>query len=235
MNLLNIPVFLFPFAGANRNSYRILGAALERAGLQGVPLELPGHGARAAEPLCQSIAEMEDDLWKSLSSYAAGTYGLFGHSMGALLAYRISLRCSQQGHSPLCLVVSGRSAPVVPLRRTPIHALRQDAFIEEIRRLGGSPDEILNDREVMEFFAPILRADFRATETYRHVQAPQLAIPITVIVGTEDTITEEDALRWGELTHKGMELITMEGGHFHILNNPDETAQIIRHSIHAAL
>lgn len=235
MNSFDIPVFLFPFAGANRNSYRILEAALERAGLKGVPLELPGHGARIAEPLCGDIAAMEEDLLRSIAPHGADPFVLFGHSMGGLLAYRLALRLSQQGNAPLCLVVSGRAAPSVPLRRPPIHALGHEAFIEEIRRLGGSPEEILNDREAMEFFAPILRADFRATETYRHAPAPPLQVPLTVIIGAQDTVAREDAARWGELTDGRTQLTIMEGGHFHILNRPDETARIIRHSIHAAL
>lgn len=127
---------------------------MERSGLQAVPLELPGHGARAAEPLCDTIGEMEPDLLGGIAGSTSGPYALYGHSMGALLAYRLALRFSERGNAPLCLIVSGRTPPHVPMRRPPVHALEQDAFIEEIRRLGGSPDEILNDREVMEFFSP---------------------------------------------------------------------------------
>ncbi len=233
--LESLQMFLLPFAGANLNSYRGLETALQDMGIQTTTLELPGHGARGSEALLQDLGAMEADLYKQLASQIKGPYVLFGHSMGSLLAYRLSQQLVRENLSPQCLIVSGRAAPSVPLRRNRIHALPQDAFFEEVRRLGGSPEAILQNRELMEYFEPILRADFQAVETYQHVHEPPLPIPLSVILGVDDNVAKEDAERWGEHVSDEIQLTMVPGGHFYLLEKPDETARIIRHSILAAL
>ena len=233
--LESVQLFLLPFAGANRNSYRGLEVALQAKGIQTTTLELPGHGARGSEPLLSDLHDMEEDLYKQLAPHIKKPYVLFGHSMGSLLAYRLSQRFVRENLSPHCLIVSGRAAPCVPLRRNRIHALPQDAFFEEVRRLGGSPEAILQNRELMEYFEPILRADFRAVEMYQHIAESPLPIPVSVILGVHDTVSQEDVQRWDEHVSDKIQLTMMPGGHFYLLEKPDETAQIIRHSILAAL
>ena len=233
--LSDIQLFLLPFAGANLNSYRGLETVLKDLGIRSTTLELPGHGARGAEPLLTSLSAMEDDLSTQLEAQAAQPYVLFGHSMGSLLAYRLAQKFISKKMPPLCLIVSGRAAPSVPLRHNRIHALPQDEFFEEVRRLGGSPEAILQNRELMEYFEPILRADFQAVETYKHIDEPALPLPVSVVIGADDTVLRDDVECWGRHAQDAIQLTVLPGGHFYLLEKPDETAQIIRHSILAAL
>ena len=67
---------------------------------------------------------------------------------------------------PVHLFVSAGRAPQIPHRAPPIHALPDDEFLAELRRLNGTPRELLDHEELMEVMLPILRADFALYETY---------------------------------------------------------------------
>ncbi len=64
------------------------------------------------------------------------------------------------------LILSGRVAP--PLAAPAAHAAcAGDAdLLEEVRRLGGTPEAVLADRDLMDLLLPMVRADFRLVETY---------------------------------------------------------------------
>lgn len=231
----DVRVFMLPFAGANVNSYKTIQIALEKENIRTTALELPGHGARGPEPLLSDIEAMESDLYQRIEPHTGEPFVLFGHSMGSLLAYRLAHRLIHEKKPPVCMIVSGRAAPSVPLRRKRLHALPQQDFFEEVRKLGGMPEAILQSTELMEYFAPILRSDFKAVETYQHTAEPALPIPVSVILGEDDTVTREDAECWDELVLGNIRLIMVAGAHFYLLEQPERTAHIIRDSIRTSL
>ena len=235
LRVQDVRLFMLPFAGANVNSYKAIQAALEKEDIRTTALELPGHGARGPEPLLSDIEAMETDLYNRIEPHTGEPFALFGHSMGSLLAYRLAHRLIGEKKSPVCMIVSGRAAPSVPLRRKRLHALPQQDFFQEVRKLGGMPEAILQSTELMEYFAPILRSDFQAVETYQHRTEPGLPIPVSVILGEDDTVTREDAERWDELVLGNIQLTMVAGAHFYLLEQPEKTAHIIRDSIRTSL
>ena len=98
-----------------------------------------------------------------------------------------------------------------------IHTLPDPEFWAEIKRLGGTPDEVLQNAELMELFLPILRADFTLLETYKCQPEPPLACPISAYCGTEDTeVSEEEMASWQEQTSSTFTLKMIPGNHFFI-------------------
>jgi medium-chain acyl-[acyl-carrier-protein] hydrolase len=160
------------------------------------------------------MPELVPDLARGLSSYLDLPFVLFGHSMGALIGFELTRYLRRQGAAlPLHLFVSGCRAPQLG----PIHDRHQSSDAElrdELRRLGGTPAEVLEDGEFIQWYLPMLRADFSVCETYRYVHEAPLECSITALHGERDPeVTYEDARKWSTQTRRAFSLLTFPGEH----------------------
>ncbi|MCO7226511.1 thioesterase domain-containing protein [Pleionea sp. CnH1-48] len=104
-----------------------------------------------------------------------------------------------------------------------MHALPYDEFIEELKKMNGTPAEILTNRELMELFIPVLRSDFKMNETYRYTPSPKLSCPASIFRGTEEIeISEKDCLAWQTLFHQKIDYTDFPGDHFFIHSCRDQ-------------
>jgi surfactin synthase thioesterase subunit len=219
-----MPVTLFcvPYAGGNMWAYRALESVVPRQGLQIdiVGLELPGRGRRANEALLTSLDDLADDVFRQLRDrVSGGPYALLGHSMGALLVLLAARRLRRAGlPAPDALFVSGAEAPSAQVTRRR-HLLSPQAFLDMLRDMGGCPPEVLQDPELLAFFEPILRADFKAVETWRPVAEPPIDAPLTVMIGAGDEVTDEAAQAWSAETTRAFRLEKFPGDHFFVLQH----------------
>jgi len=219
-------LFCFPFAGGNSYSYKAIEAALP-VGIRLVPFELPGRGTRSRELPKNTLMELVEDAFANLKGRLQGPYAFFGHSMGASLAHELARRIVRAGLTPpLYLFVSGRQAPSVPEKRRRWD-LPKEQFLDMLRRLGGCPPEILQSEEFMEFFEPILRADFEAVETHVSKPGSPLDVPIAVLIGDQDEVTREEAQQWQHETTREIAVSQFRGGHFFIFEHQREIADLI--------
>jgi surfactin synthase thioesterase subunit len=146
-------------------------------------------------------------------------FALFGHSLGAILAFEVARRIRHPGLAHL--FVSGRRAPHVPLDRPPIHDLPDSDLADELRRLAGTPEEVLREPEFASVFMPLIRADFRLSETYLYRPSPPLRIPITAYGGIDDAEVASAAVEaWSTHTTGACRRAMFPGGHFFIAENP---------------
>ncbi|MBC7953240.1 MAG: thioesterase [Rhodospirillaceae bacterium] len=223
---------MLPFAGDSGNGY---GALLplrghpDRARFQQICL--PGHGERMAEPLLTDLDALAADAFRQIAPKMRNCDVLYGHSMGALLALAVVRRARALLFPlPRAIVVSGMRGPSRFVARARAK-LSREGLREELRRLGGSPGEILDNDEMFDFFEPLIRADFSAVENYRYGAEPPLPVPITVIVGDEDEVTADEADAWQRETAHPLTLTSMPGGHFFIYRH----ATVMRETLMAAL
>ncbi|HKX29143.1 MAG TPA: alpha/beta fold hydrolase [Blastocatellia bacterium] len=230
---MTVNLFCFPFAGGNAHSYQELAAHLPES-IRMVPVELPGRGRRADERLRKNLMELVDDLLPQVSDRGPEPYALFGHSMGASLAHELTRRLTDRRAGgiapPVHLFVSGRQAPIVP----PKHRrwdLPRSEFLNMLRRLGGCPPELLEDDELMEFFEPILRADFEAVESHVAGPAAPFETPITVLIGDRDEVTPEEADHWQQETTHPITVSRLTGGHFFLFDHWARVAALITSKI----
>ncbi|QJC51351.1 thioesterase [Paenibacillus albicereus] len=205
-----------PYAGRSAQAYRRWASAAP-AGLELVPLEPAGRGSRMGEPFYRSVQEAADDLLReALELREGGRYALFGHSMGALIAYELAVRLQRRGGlQPEALFLSAKDAPHVPRKEEPIHGLPDEAFAERVRALGGSPDELFGHPELLRLFLPVLRADFRLVETYRQDEAAPLQTPAVVLNGREDATLSADPEQWRRWFAADCRYEWFDGGHFY--------------------
>jgi surfactin synthase thioesterase subunit len=227
-------LFCFPFAGGSSYSYRGLAWGCDSIKVTG--LELPGHGRRRREKLLTDIDLMVEDLYRQMRSLLDVPSALFGHSMGADLAHLLARRMAREGHPPpRFLFVSGRKAPVVFKRETR-HLMPRREFLKALEELEGCPLEALADPELMELLEPVLRADFSAIASYRYEEATPIEVPIMVMTGVDDDVTDEDALEWRRETSCECRHVRFPGGHFFIDQNWSEIRQLMAEclaSVHA--
>ena len=215
-------VFFLPFAGGSKYSYNGFFSEAPND-IDVVRVELPGRGSRLSEPLLENIDDLVDDVLKQIGPHLREPYAIFGHSMGALLAFLITKKIINNGAAePKHLFVSGCKAPSV-IRGSEIRSsLPREVFISRLKEYGGSPDSVLNNEELMIFFEPILRADFKVVESFKYKLSEPMNIPIDVFIGEAENISYEDAYSWSKETHEEVCVTTYPGRHFFIFGNESD-------------
>lgn len=144
-------------------------------------------------------------------------FAFFGHSMGALVSFELAQQLRRQHNlEPACLFASGCFAPQISDPH-PIHALPDAEFLEELQRLGGMPNEVLENDELLKLMLPTLRADCTVTETYAYTSGAPLGCPISALGGLQDAlVSRADLEAWREQTSASFTLRMLPGDHFFI-------------------
>lgn len=201
-----------------------------RVALRIAPLELPGRGARAAEPLCEDFGALCDDLEHALTRQLlpGQPYALFGHSMGALLAHELAHRLRDR-HPPRALFVAGAAAPALRDPSRFAGPLDDASLLAQMRALGGTPPELLDDPEMMAIALPILRADYRACASYRARAAAPLSCALHAFGGRDDRAVGQAITGWRCESTGPTSVTWYDGGHFFVRDAvPDLLARMAR-------
>ena len=226
-----VRLLCLPHAGGSASYFYPLAGALSPA-LDVVCVQYPGRQDRRAEPPVRSLDTLADQLLEALCPLPEQPVVLFGHSMGAVLAFELASRIEAvTSDAPLGLIVSGRRAPIVH-RHEEVHRRADAGLIAEVSRLSGTDPGLFDDEELVRFVLPALRADYRAVETYRYRQAEPLRSPISVLTGDRDPrVTLDDARAWEQHTDGAFTLRVFPGGHFYLNDQRAEVASAITASV----
>lgn len=226
-----ISLFCLPFSGGTVYSYQKFKPHFPKS-VTMIPVELPGHGKRIRELLLTDIHAMIEDLYAQIRPKLQTPYALYGHSLGALLSYLLICKfANEQAPLPFHLFVSGHQGPSIPEKEKDLHLLPQREFIARLQQYGGLPQEVVEHRELMDLFVPMLKADFQAISDYHYTPAPKLNLPITVMFGSEEAISREEALAWQEVAVRTIQLQKFSGKHFFIFDHPQAIVQLILYTI----
>ncbi len=225
--MCNINLYCFPYAGGNRYSYNDFVPFASKH-LHLVQLETMGRGSRMREKCPTDITEIALDLFKVIAEDLKHPYAFYGHSMGTILAYLVLLETRRNNiEPPACLFVSGRGGPSMKNNSMEKSKLPYNQFLNEIKKIGGTSDEVLNNREIMSVYEPILRSDFKALESFQYQDNQPFNMPILIMIGNEEKITNEDINLWQLETNKKIEVQRFPGGHFFISKYPKEIMYLI--------
>ena len=210
-------LFCFPYAGGSALAFRKWPQHLP-PGVEVWAAQLPGRGSRIREPPYSSLTAMVEDLAVAIRPHLDRPFAFFGHSMGAMISFELArLLRRQGGAAPAHLFVSGRRAPQIPDTDPPTYNLPDAELVEELRRLNGTPPEVLEHPELMGLMLPLLRADFEVVETYSYQPGPPLDCRLSAFGGLQDEdVTREHLDGWREQTTSHFAVRMFEGDHFYL-------------------
>jgi surfactin synthase thioesterase subunit len=221
-----VNLICLPFAGGNKFCYRPFQDKLPSY-LNLITLEYPGRGTRPYEPLLTDMDQLTGDVFRQFEKVAGNRrYALYGHSMGGLTACLLVRKILRENiRPPLHLFITGTAGPSAASREErKRHLLSKAEFIAELKSLNGSPPELLENEMLLDYFEPIIRADFKVSETFAYREQAPLNIPLTVITGTEEDMMPEEIMSWQQESYIPVDFKTMAGGHFFIF---DQTRPLI--------
>ncbi|WP_326822360.1 thioesterase II family protein [Streptosporangium sp. NBC_01756] len=210
----------FPHAAGSASFFRPW--ARELTGFDVHAVQYPGRADRFADDLPTDLVAMAKGLRESLEPLTDRPIVLFGHSMGAIVAYEVARLLETTGVDVPHLVVSGARAAHDP-EFAPVGAAQRsdESIMRSLAKLGGTEAELFSDPLLAELAMPYVRADFVMFENYRHVPGDPLRCPTTTVNGTGDGHCSPDrARRWAELTSGAFDALTLPGEHFYLIGHP---------------
>lgn len=218
----------FPHAGGSASFYFSASRALQ-GDVELLAVQYPGREDRRAEPCAASITELVDCIFEVLHHVSGPPLALFGHSMGAVVAFEVARRIEREmGAAAVRLFVSGRRAPSCH-RGEYVHLQDDQGLLAEVRTLNGTNARVLGDEEIMRMSLPALRGDYRAIESYRGQKGAQVSCPISMLVGESDPrVTVDEALAWRTHTSAGFDSHIFSGGHFYLGERQSQVLELIR-------
>ncbi|MFC7896898.1 thioesterase II family protein [Streptomyces sp. NPDC057381] len=221
-----------PHAGGSAGFYLPLSHALAPE-VNVLAVQYPGRQDRRGEPAARSIARLADSLVRLLDPGDTTPLALFGHSMGAVVAFELARRLEGDGRRVSLLVASARRGPFLSPGPS-FHHLGDAAILAEVEHLGGADSLAPEHPGLLRLALPALRADFEAVETYRAVPAPLLRCPVLAVTGADDPrVPPSDAGAWSAATSGPASLSVHPGGHFYLLARVAEVAAELRHVLGA--
>ena len=227
-------LFCFPYAGGSATAFRGWDAGLPSK-VELCAVQLPGRESRLADAPFTRMVELVGVLAQVLHPVLDRPFALFGHSIGARVAFELARRLrALKMPQPVHLFVSGSHAPHLRDPWGPFHVLPDAQLIQELRGMGGTPEEILEHNDLMRLLLPVLRADFELNETYIFSPNEALDCRISAFSGLNDTTVPREAVEaWREHTRVDFNCRIFDGGHFFIHESRELVLQVLRSNLQA--
>jgi medium-chain acyl-[acyl-carrier-protein] hydrolase len=212
-----VRLLCLPYAGGTAGVYRpwadILPPDVEVHAVQ-----MPGREWRIKEAPARRVEAVVEPLLEVVAGLADRPLALFGHSLGALISFELVRAMRRAGmDEPAHLFVSAHRAPQLEPIEPRLHDASDETFMDSLRNLQGTPEELLANEELMALLLPALRADFEIADMYEYVPEPPLSCPVSAFGGVADVVTPRERLEpWGELTDGPFKLRMLPGGHFFV-------------------
>jgi surfactin synthase thioesterase subunit len=217
-----------PFAGAGPSFFhpwRELSAGRWRV----TSVELPGRERRLLEEPYRNVVEAaKNEIDDIVADLGPGTPTvLFGHSLGAVLAYELVHLLTARGVPVERLVVSGSPGPWTQRERRAT-GLQDEEFLARVEEFAGFRHEALDHPEMRELILPVLQADCEMHENYVPSTDTPVSVPICSLRGDRDgLVTAQEARQWREATTAGFTCAEFPGDHMYLVDQGREVLDVI--------
>ena len=204
-------LFCFPHAGGGGAAFKAWAERLPRS-IAVVPMRPP----RQNRP--NTMAELVAALGDSIEATLDEPFAFFGHSMGAVVAFELARLLRRRNRpTPRLLVASGARAPQFRRGHVPPPEPSEAQFMEALRRLEGTPREVLDNPNLMQLILPALREDAAIYRHYIYAEEPPLDCPIRAYGGAEDpNVSRAHLEAWAQQTTAAFAVRVFPGGHFYL-------------------
>lgn len=184
--------------------------------------QLPRRQDRFAEPALTRVSAIVLALEEALDALPPAPTVLYGHSLGALVAFELARALQARGQTPRALIVAAKGAAQLPNPNPKLTGISKQGFLEAMHVRYGTPWNVLNSEDLMALALPSLQADMEAFETYEFVPGPLLEAPLYVLRGLKDTgVTTERVEAWGVLSKSAIVIHAVDAGHFFVDTHRD--------------
>lgn len=218
---------VFPHAGGAALAYRGFGTALAAAGSDAYVMQYPQRGDRLSHPAAPTVAELAKDLFDAADWGTVGPIRLFGHCMGAVVAFEFARIAERHGVEIEALWVSASEAPSA-VAAAPALPMAESEILAEMVDLGGTDEALLADEDFVELLLMAVRADYAAFNRYACDADVTIAADIYAVGGDRDHRISEDMLRRWESHTRGAFTCTMfDGGHFYLNSQLEDVAELV--------
>jgi surfactin synthase thioesterase subunit len=205
-------LFCFHHAGGGAAFFIPWAAALP-VRIELVAVRLPGRESAFSQPRFTDLDSAVDAVTAAIQPWLDRPFAFFGHSLGALIAYRAAHSLDRK---PRHLFCSAFRAPHLP-RSNLLSQLPDADLVASLKKHGGIPDAVANHAELLDLMIPLFRDDLRLAELYVHDDAPPLDSPITAMAGEQDELAPSAELaQWKRHTSASFRLLTYPGSHFYL-------------------
>ena len=228
-------LLVFPHAGGAAGAYYALSAEVTGR-LEPLLVQYPGRHDRFREPFAERIDDVVDAVLNALPADPAGRpLALFGHSMGATVAYETARRLQERGATPAALFVSGREGPSLPpALRWPSDPTDAE-LIADMQLLAGTENELLTEPALLELILPALRADYRMLFAHTHRPGPRLHCPLIALTGDNDPrVAVPRVAAWEPETTDPFTTHVLAGGHFYLDEHLAYVVEVITGAVSGA-
>jgi medium-chain acyl-[acyl-carrier-protein] hydrolase len=219
-----VELFAFPYAGGGIGAFHSWHKHLP-AWIRIHLVQLPGRENRFAESPASQALEIIEPVAQAIAHAGRSPFVIFGHSMGAILAFEVARQLRRVSSLfPDALIVSGRCAPQLRSNVPRVSHLDGPRLVHRAAELfGGIPPEVLENQELIELMARVLKADMTIVEEYRYLPEPPLDCPIVAYGGDQDPWASESELEaWREQTRAGFIGEQFPGDHFYLREQKNE-------------
>ncbi|KAJ1100838.1 hypothetical protein NDU88_005913 [Pleurodeles waltl] len=221
----------FPWAGGGSIHCAQWGKLFDSS-IEVYSIRLPGRESRSREPFAEDMNQIVKEIITILlPQLKEKPFAFFGHSFGSLTCFATALKLKEShGLEPTHLFVSGASAPHSK-SRYPVQkrtGLSDEEFLKWMKDVGGTPAEILTNKELVKLFLPVLRADLKVVENFIYEKPPSkvFSCGVTCFDGTDDVPHDFEA--WKDLTSGEVNIYKLPGGHFY-LRDPVNESFLVKH------
>ncbi|MEU4678467.1 thioesterase domain-containing protein [Micromonospora sp. NPDC023737] len=213
-----------PPAGAGPSSFRDWPASLP-ATVEMQVLALPGREARIGEPPEFTLDQVVDAVCRR----ADRPFAMYGHSLGGLLAFEVvrELR-RRRAPMPRRLYLGAARPPHLPKTMADLADAPEPELLARIAAMGGLPETVRVNRELLEIFVPVLRADLRWLSRYAYRDEEPLPVPLVCLAGRGDADAGPSRMReWARHTTAEFALHTIDGGHMFLQDRAPHVAALV--------
>jgi surfactin synthase thioesterase subunit/NADPH:quinone reductase-like Zn-dependent oxidoreductase/aryl carrier-like protein len=228
-------LFCFHFLGGGASAFADWQESLGEE-IEVCPVQLPGREERLQEPAVENMQSLVATLSQELMPLLDRPFALYGHSMGALIAFALARQLRRRNLLPRHLFVGGYFAPHAPspfVMREDLHAVDLNSAVQ---RMLDAPQAVLDNEEFMQALLPTVQADSRLVGSYLHVEEPPLECPITAFGGLRDEeVSADDLAQWQQHTSAEFRLELLPGKHLFLFSDREPLLAAIRRELEAAL
>lgn len=219
---------VFPHAGGAAAAYRPLAKSLSAGGVETHLLQYPRRADRLAHPAPDTLTELAADLYAAANWRDRGPLQLFGHCMGAVVAFEFA-RIAEADGVPVCRLWASAGPDPGTVTAAPPLPGTDDGVLADIVDLGGTDPRLLDEEDFVELLLMAVHADYRALDRYSCQPGASIGADIHAVGGSNDhRVGIEQLRRWASYTRGSFALSIFDGGHFYLDSHLDAVSELMR-------